>query len=238
MAEQAVGIDRALEVRLLGVLPVAGRDSPTALLREPGDGRHEEVPVSLDEEVDASCPRAEHVTDFGLRLSEHAPFRVPPRRLVENSPVPPFDRVLQPVRLERQSRRGAGRRAVLGASHRRHRSSHRVRAVGIGELAMASDAGRVPDVSDSRPGVPVRRVGVRVTSPERHMLRARSEAARPPRQGPQRCDETREQQGRDRKGSRPPRDETSRQVISWVIHGVFHAQSRRRTRMFRNATGP
>src|SRR5262249_29756925 len=46
VAGQALRVDRALEVRLRGEFAIAGRDIPTALLGEPGDGRLEEEAVA------------------------------------------------------------------------------------------------------------------------------------------------------------------------------------------------
>ena len=147
---------------LRGELPVAGRDIPAPLLREPRDRRLEEETVALDQEGDAARPGAESEPDFGLDLGKQAPVRVAPRRLVEHASVAVLDRVLHPLSLDRESRSGAGRRAVLGACDRRERSAHRVRAVGLGDLAVAPGTGRVPDIRDPRARVLVRRAGVHV----------------------------------------------------------------------------
>ncbi len=180
VAEQALGLDDALEVRVRVELPVAGGDVPATLLGEPRDRRLEQETIALDQEGGAARPRAESEADLGLDLGEHASRRVAARRLVEHAPVAALDRVLHALRLERQSRSGGGRRAFARAADRRERSTHRVRAVGKGDLPVASGAGRVSDIRDPRARVLERRVGVHVANAKGAARRLRARSRRPP----------------------------------------------------------
>ena len=112
VAEQAFGLDRALEVRVRAELPVAGGDIPAALLREPRDRRLEEKTIALDQEGGAARPRAESEPDVGLDLGEFGPVRAASLRLVNHALAAVLDCVLYPLRLERKSRGGSGRRLL------------------------------------------------------------------------------------------------------------------------------
>ena len=134
VAEQAVGLDRALEVRACGELAVAGGDIPAPLLCEPSDRRLEEEAIALDQKGDTARPRAECEPDFSLDLGKQSPVRSASRCLVEHATVAVLDRVLHPFFLDWKSRSrhgSAGRTGCLrparaidpsGASGRQGRS--------------------------------------------------------------------------------------------------------------------
>ena len=142
-----------------GELPVSWRNSQRACLAEPRDWRLQEEAVALDQISDAARPGAESVLHFRLDFGEESPFGVSSRRLVKYASVAVLDRVSRSLFLIAIPWRRR-RCAVVGVRDRRERSTHRVRAVGLGDLAMASGAGCVTDVADPRLRICVRRSAV------------------------------------------------------------------------------
>ena len=153
MTEQAVGLDRALEVGTYGELPVARRDIPAPLLFKPRDQRLEQKTVAVNQKGKSARPGAENEPDFRFDLGNQGPVRIASRCFMKLMLVMMLNRVRNPFVLDRQSGTGTGRRAVVGSRDRSERSPHRVRVVIDGDLPVAAGACRVSDIRDTRPRV-------------------------------------------------------------------------------------
>ena len=151
MTEQAVGLDRALEVRTCGELAIAWRDIPAPLLFEPSDRRLEEKTIAVDQKGASARTGAESEPDLRFDLGNQSSVRVAACCFMNLMLAAMLNRVRNPVMLDRQS--STGRRTVVGGRDRSERPSHRVRVVIEGDLPVTAGACRVSDIGDTGPRV-------------------------------------------------------------------------------------
>ena len=171
-------------------LLIARGQVPPPLPGIPADRGLEEEAVALDQVGGPLVPGAEHELDLGLIAGDDAARGVPSRLLVEDMAVPALDRVLEPWASNRTRPPASSPPVAVAAIDRGEGAAHRVLAVGLGDLRMAADAGRIPHVADPRSGVRVRGGCVqRMDRPPRRGRREGPATTRrppriPPRPGP------------------------------------------------------
>ena len=154
VTEQASGFDESLEMDV--VFLVAGGQVPLPLPGIPGDRRLEEVAVSaLQQERHGLLARADDVAGLGLVPGDDASAGLPLDFGVKDPISPPLDRVLQALGLEQGRRQG-----ILTRDRHRaditERPAHRMPAIRLGDLRMATHAGGVPHVLHAGADVPIR----------------------------------------------------------------------------------
>ena len=170
----------------------------------------------IDQEAGPLVAGAEHELDLGLVAGDDAARGIPARLLVEDAAIPALDRVIEPVGLEQDPAVGfvfvAAERGRSRRMDRSQRAAHRVLSVGLSDLRVTADTGRISHVANPRAGVGIGRIhDQRVDAP------ARADRRRPPRHDGRR--QTHHNQCRDEQTDRPRRGRP-RLGLRW--HGTRH----------------
>ena len=153
MAEQAIGLDRPVEV-IIGHVKTGGQ-APRLLPGIPGQRGLEKEAIVFDQIGDSLSSRADRELDLGLVLGDDPARCVASRLLVKDVTVPMFNRVMEALALEESPADSFVAFPHGTLSDRSEGTAHRVLAEILCALRMATDTRGISEILHIRPGVPV-----------------------------------------------------------------------------------
>ncbi|HEX3448986.1 MAG TPA: hypothetical protein VHS97_12070 [Isosphaeraceae bacterium] len=151
MAEQAIGLDRPVEVIVDGFK--TRRQTPLLLPRIPGKRGLEQKAIVVDQVGRSLAAGANHELDLGLALGDNPALCIASRLLVKDVTVPMFDGVLEALAFEHSVAASLVTLQYVVFADGCEGAAHRVLAEGKGTLRVAADTRRIPEILYLRAGV-------------------------------------------------------------------------------------